>query len=181
MTTANSLYHAANFVISCGTVTVDLHHSKVLLIRYHNPNGDTELLLPKGRKNIGETLEQAALRETEEETGYQAYLLPLPIPTRATSDEEFKDSTEPVCVVERPSGGVHKIIFWFAAHADSAAAEHEQALQEGEKFDAVWESFDGIEEEITWESDREVLVAVLTLVRVVLGRSVERKVDGELL
>ncbi|KAK1230316.1 hypothetical protein PQX77_006594 [Marasmius sp. AFHP31] len=69
------------FVISCGTVTLDLQLKKALLIRW-NKNG--EILLPKGRKNIGESLYDAALRETLEETGYKAKLLPLPVATLST-------------------------------------------------------------------------------------------------
>lgn len=77
-----SLHFSDSFVISCGTVTLDLKARKVLLIRWRDKN---EYLLPKGRKDVGETLEQAALRETYEETGYKARLLSLEISTLATS------------------------------------------------------------------------------------------------
>lgn len=165
---ASSLYHASEFVISCGTVTLDLHASKVLLIRWRNPSGDCELMLPKGRKNIAETLEQAALRETLEETGYEASLLPLPIQTLATSNGTYKQGdlvTEPICVTERNSGAARKIIFWFAAQADSTAAHGRQMLQEGEDFEAVWEDVASAEEIITHHSDREVFMAVVALAR----------------
>lgn len=165
---ASALYHASQFVVSCGTVTLDLHSSKVLLIRWRSPDGHFELMLPKGRKNIAETLEQAALRETLEETGYEASLLPLPIQTLATSNGTFKQGdlvTEPACVTERNSGNVRKIIFWFAAHADSTAAHQGQMLQEGEDFEAVWEDVASTEKTITHPSDREVFVTVLALAR----------------
>jgi 8-oxo-dGTP pyrophosphatase MutT (NUDIX family) len=43
----------------------------------------SEYLLPKGRKDRGESLEQTALRETFEETGYPCKLLPVDMVTRA--------------------------------------------------------------------------------------------------
>jgi ADP-ribose pyrophosphatase YjhB (NUDIX family) len=164
---ASSLHHASNFVISCGTVTLDLQQSKALLIRWQNPSGGIELMLPKGRKNIGETLEGAALRETLEETGYRATLLPLPIPTLATSDGISKQNvltTEPVSLTERYRGDVRKIIFWFAAQADSTSSPQERVMQEGEDFEAVWEDFTSVADLATHDSDRQVLMEVLRLV-----------------
>lgn len=68
--------------ISCGTVCVDPRTSKVLII-FNRRLGIWQL--PKGRKNIGEDLQSAALRETYEETGVRADLLPLKIRTRSTT------------------------------------------------------------------------------------------------
>src|SRR4051794_20852746 len=52
--------------ISCGTVTIDTAARKVLLIW----NRKLAIYqLPKGRKNIGEDMLSAAMRETYEETG----------------------------------------------------------------------------------------------------------------
>jgi ADP-ribose pyrophosphatase YjhB (NUDIX family) len=164
---ASSLHHASNFVISCGTVALDLQQSKALLIRWHNPNGEIELMLPKGRKNVGETLENTALRETLEETGYEASLLPLPIPTLATSNETSKQSeltTEPVCVTERYRGDVRKIIFWFAAQADSTLSPQRRVMQESEDFEAMWEDFSSVGDLVTHDTDRKVLMEVLRLV-----------------
>lgn len=67
--------------ISCGTVCVDPRASKVLII-FNRRLGIWQL--PKGRKNIGEDLQSAALRETYEETGVRASLLAMKIHTRAT-------------------------------------------------------------------------------------------------
>jgi ADP-ribose pyrophosphatase YjhB (NUDIX family) len=164
---ASSLHHASNFVISCGTVTLDLQQSKALLIRWQNPGGGIELMLPKGRKNIGETLEGAALRETEEETGYAASLLPLPVPTLATSDGTSKQdnlTTEPVSVTERYRGDVWKIIFWFAAQADSTSRPQRGVVQESEDFETVWEHLSSVAELVTHDADRKVLMEVLRLV-----------------
>jgi 8-oxo-dGTP pyrophosphatase MutT (NUDIX family) len=164
---ASSVHHASYFVISCGTVTLDLQQSKALLIRWQNPSGGIELMLPKGRKNIGETLEDAALRETLEETGYRASLLPLPVPTLATSDGTSKQNvltTEPVSVTERYRSDVRKIIFWFAAQAGSTLSPQRGVVQEGEDFEAVWEDFASVVNLVTHDSDRQVLMEVLRLV-----------------
>ncbi|KAB5528912.1 hypothetical protein GE09DRAFT_1148868 [Coniochaeta sp. 2T2.1] len=67
--------------ISCGTVTIDPATQKMLLIW----NKKLEIYqLPKGRKNIGEDMLSAAMRETYEETGVKATPLRLKIATRAT-------------------------------------------------------------------------------------------------
>jgi len=87
-----SLHFSGQCVLSCGTITLDLERNKVLLIRWRTKN---EYLLPKGRKDIGETLEQAALRETYEETGHKVHLLPLSMPTLATSPVGFSSSPPP--------------------------------------------------------------------------------------
>jgi 8-oxo-dGTP pyrophosphatase MutT (NUDIX family) len=123
--TSRTLTHLSDaFVISCGTITLDLAQAKMLLIRWKK-NG--EILLPKGRKNIGETLEDAAKREIYEETGVQVTLLPLQIPTLATpgaaAKQSYGFSTEPVALSQRISnGGVLKIIFWFVAQGNSMVA-----------------------------------------------------------
>lgn len=164
----SSLHHASNFVVSCGTVTLDLQHSKALFIRWQNPDGSTELMLPKGRKNVGETLEATALRETLEETGYEATLLPLPVPTLATSDGTSKQgslTTEPVSVTERYRGDVRKIIFWFAAQADSTLSPQTREMQDGEDFETAWTDLSSVADLVTHDADRQVLIEVLRLVQ----------------
>jgi ADP-ribose pyrophosphatase YjhB (NUDIX family) len=56
---------------------------------------------PRGRKDIGESLEKAALRESYEESGYRAQFLPLMNPTRQppapdTPDESIVFNMEPI-------------------------------------------------------------------------------------
>ena len=135
-----SLHFSDSFVISSGTVTLDLRTSKVLLM-LHLKTG--EFLLPKGRKNISETLGDTALRETFEETGFTVHLLPLPIPTLATRPTTNEDpdvarpdfSTEPIAVQQRMVKGKLKTIFWFAAVGDSTAVPEHGTQQDGECFE----------------------------------------------
>ena len=96
-----------NFMLSSGTVPVDYAKSLVLLL-YYRPKG--EHLLPKGRKNVGESLPAAAFRETFEESGYQCCLLEHNLPTRATHLLSSMH-TEPIAVQQRFHQGIRKIIF----------------------------------------------------------------------
>ncbi|CAN8100405.1 unnamed protein product [Discula destructiva] len=72
------------FVLTAATVTFrGANH--VLIVHNTNPKyNETFFTLPGGRKNIGETLETAAIRETLEETGYHVHVPHANIPTRAT-------------------------------------------------------------------------------------------------
>ncbi|UNI24106.1 hypothetical protein JDV02_009882 [Purpureocillium takamizusanense] len=84
-------FHASqNLMISCGCVPVDPARRLIALL--HDPHtGITQL--PKGRKNIGEDVARAALRETCEETGLLGFrLLPLRVATRATPTAEMLDA-----------------------------------------------------------------------------------------
>lgn len=154
------------FAISCGTITFDLANTKVLVVRYL-PTG--EILLPKGRKNIGETLEKTAVRETLEETGVTTTLLPIKMPTLATkaSDEPHDEETtllasEPIAVDQRTTAdGVLKIIFWFVASADSQqpCAGHES------DFEPLWLPYADTAKALSFAADRTILLRALQAVQ----------------
>lgn len=151
------LLNASEFVISCGTVTFDLTQAEVLLIRCRTSN---ECMLPKGRKNVGETLEATALRETWEETGYEATLLPLRNRTQATSgsvnDSMSLTNTEPIYMSHRNSNGLFKIIFWYAATGDSTADEQQRPQQPNEDFETKWTPCDEAEAALSFDDDRQI-------------------------
>ncbi|KAI0406628.1 NUDIX hydrolase domain-like protein [Xylaria palmicola] len=157
--TGKSLHFSDSFVISCGTVTVDKNASKVLLIRWRKTG---EVFLPKGRKDLGETLEQAALRETYEETGIRVQLLPAAIKTLATSPSSLGesarpvDTTEPIAVAQRVTDGTLKIIFWYVASGDSTAAPGDRPQQENEDFDTLWVRFDETDSTLSFDDDRRI-------------------------
>ncbi|ESK91619.1 nudix domain-containing protein [Moniliophthora roreri MCA 2997] len=74
-----------------------------------------EWLLPKGRKDAGESVEVAAVRETFEETGYPNSILPVTLPTRApitgTNQKDViriaqKCNTEPIAITVRDVSSV---------------------------------------------------------------------------
>ncbi|KAJ5084561.1 hypothetical protein NUU61_009140 [Penicillium alfredii] len=159
-----SLHFSDQFVISCGTVSLNLHQAKVLLIRWRKTG---EVFLPKGRKNIGETLHDAATRETFEETGFQVTCLPLPITTLATSpvsseiDTSSQATTEPVAVSQRVTNNQLKIIYWFAATGDSEAVPELGTQQTGEDFEAIWTGIGHVGEVLTFDDDKQIAQAVI--------------------
>ncbi|KAK1141865.1 hypothetical protein N8T08_008378 [Aspergillus melleus] len=165
---SRSLHLSDTFCISCGTVTLDTARSKVLLIRWIK---NQEIYLPKGRKNIGETLEDAALRETYEETGSRVTLFPLPIPTLATPagdvdavEQPSSATTEPVAVSQRLVHGKLKIIFWFAARGDSTAVPDTGTQQESEDFEPLWVDLDSGVQSLAFDDDRQIARSVINIV-----------------
>ncbi|KAJ4231044.1 hypothetical protein NW759_003025 [Fusarium solani] len=167
--TGKSLHFSNQFVISCGTVSLDVERSKVLLIRWRRTG---EYLLPKGRKDIGEPLEETALRETFEETGIRVQLLPMDIDTLATLPSSMKAEgrpkavTEPIAVSQRTTQkGILKIIFWYVAAADSTTVPEEGTQQENEDFDTVWADFDNVASTLSFDDDRSIAQEAIAVVR----------------
>lgn len=161
-TTGRSLHFSDSFVVSCGTVTVDVPAAKVLLIRSRSTR---ECFLPKGRKDVAEALAAAALRETFEETGVRAHLLPVLIATRATIPSGTASTaggaaiTEPLAVSQRVTDGVLKIIFWLVAAADSKAVREEDTQEADEDFDAFWVDWEEARATLTFDDDRQIAEA----------------------
>lgn len=168
------------FCISCGTITLDLSAKKVLLIHHH---GKDQYLLPKGRKDIGETLEEAALRETFEETGFKCNLLPHGVKTLATKPllvgsleggEVTRDSIEsdkgggltkePIAVQQRVVHKALKIIFWFVAQGDSMAMKVEGTQMKGEDFEAFWVDGKDVERMLSFEDDRRIAAKAMEII-----------------
>ncbi|KAI8683227.1 hypothetical protein LRP88_04799 [Fusarium phalaenopsidis] len=167
--TGKSLHLSNQFVISCGTLSLDVERSKVLLIRWRRTG---EYLLPKGRKDISEPLEQTALRETFEETGIRVQLLPVNIDTLATlpssvkTEDRPKAVTEPIAVTQRTTRqGILKIIFWYVAAADSTTVPEEGTQQENEDFETVWSDFDNVGPTLSFDDDRSIAEAAIAAVR----------------
>ena len=72
----------------CGVGIVVFHQQKVLLIRRGKPPRQGEWSIPGGKQKLGETFQQAARREVQEETGLK--LGPLMLVD--VVDSIFKDS-----------------------------------------------------------------------------------------
>ncbi|KAH0606214.1 uncharacterized protein H6S33_003875 [Morchella sextelata] len=75
---------SSNFVLAAGTATFQPSTRKVLIIqdtsrtRPGTPRESCLWFLPRGRKDIGESIEDCAVRETLEEAGYTATFLSTP-------------------------------------------------------------------------------------------------------
>jgi 8-oxo-dGTP pyrophosphatase MutT (NUDIX family) len=167
------LVFSDQFVISCGTVSVDISKRKVLLIRWRSTG---EHMLPKGRKDLGESLEETAVRETFEETGFRVKLRPVAIPTLATLPSSVLETaeaglgppgtvTEPIAMTQRTTtNGALKVIFWFVGEADSTSIREEGTQEADEDFNTVWADFDQLESVISFEDDRRVTQAAINAI-----------------
>ena len=141
-----------SFVLSAGTVTLDPVHKKILLLLYR-PKG--EYLLPKGRKDKGESLADAAVRETFEESGYPCELVAHNLPTLATGSDTdgIAKHMEPISCQQRMNRGTRKIIFWFVAKGDSTAVKVEGTQDEGEDFESTWVDIEQGLKMLSYEDD----------------------------
>jgi 8-oxo-dGTP pyrophosphatase MutT (NUDIX family) len=124
-------------------------------------------VLPKGRRNVREARQEAALREVYEETGYTCQILPVDVVTRAPVAGDAADapdvprmlrsSVEPFMVTLRDvrEGQGVKIIWWYVAIMDEDACETKGSGEVGVETGLY--SYAEAEELLFWETDREVL------------------------
>lgn len=169
-----SQYLAGNFITSAGSVLFRHNPlSSALEVCILHQTIKDEWLLPKGRKDRGETIEAAAIRETYEETGYPCRLWPQTIPTRAPpagvnnihTVEAVEGSVEPIAVTIRDLGnsGI-KIIWWYIAKVEEAAQRVEGSQMEGETFESVFVDAKLAVGRLTFASDRDVVKQALEIV-----------------
>ncbi|KAK2813127.1 hypothetical protein FQN50_000804 [Emmonsiellopsis sp. PD_5] len=156
-----TLHFSDQFVISCGTISVDLSKSLVLLLycrtrqQYH---------LPKGRKDVGETLEAAAVRETFEESGYKCSLLPHNLVTLAPDFQVSQAHTEPIAVQQRRSMGAHKLIFWYLAQVDSLETPAVGTQEAWEDFEVRWVAMNEAAGMVARQADQQVVARAVEAV-----------------
>lgn len=170
---------SADLIISCGCVPLDISARKVLLL-HDAETGITQL--PKGRKNIGETTHEAALRETYEETGIPFKPLPMKVPTRATPTEAMmpqvrktangyaEEVTREIVNVEPSAVGYHrcsstlafKMVFWYAAVGDSTANPEDGTREPWEdQYSIEWVDAKDAAGRMSMPADGEVVEKVL--------------------
>lgn len=129
--------------LSAGTVLLSDAGDKTLLL--HEPVED-RWCFPKGHVDAGESLAEAALRESREETGL--------------TDIRLGPEVEEVSYrFYRPEArrNVHKTTVYFVAHA-----REERPRPEATTFDrAEWVDFAKARELVKFPADREVLDAVV--------------------
>lgn len=155
-------YTAENFVESAGAVLLRVHTRQICLVHYQEKD---EWLLAKGRRNVGESRQTAALREVREETGYKCTLMPVTLSSQAPPAIEtvyYPDehrlhhgACEPFMVTFRylADGTNVKMIWWFMA-----AIEEDTPQGSGEgQFEARLFDFEEALSRLTYESDRNVV------------------------
>lgn len=167
-------YLAGDFVMSAGSVlfcrAAGSDELQICLI-YH-PERD-QWLLPKGRKDCGETIEAAAVRETYEETGYPCELVPLRMPTRATvAGETQKDDAtvrtaalEPMSVVLQDRGWKGaKVIWWYVAKVRDGATKVEGTQMAAENYESHFLEASEAVSRLSFEGYQDIARLALELV-----------------
>lgn len=181
-------YTSSLFTESAGLVLFDLVTDRVCLLLHRNCNGQEEYLLPKGRRNIGGSRADAALRETREETGFRCRLLSVHLSSRQTRLGDAVDCADEVRMVEsvrdepfmmsmrelgRGTGRV-KVVWWFAGVVE----EGEDGVLGGDGgesgFEAQWFGFGEAAERCTFEGDREVVREGLAVFKRTVGGEGEK-------
>ncbi|KAF6838304.1 NUDIX domain-containing protein [Colletotrichum musicola] len=167
-------YASDAFVESCGAVVFDLSQDPIQVCLLHHLAND-EWYLAKGRRNCGESRQEAALREVLEETGFRCTLLPVDMTTRAPASDDDADApdtaaarqdlTEPFMLTLRKidGGAGMKLIWWYVATLENGAATDGDAGEA--QFEASFFSCEEAVEKLTFGNDRDILRKAISLVR----------------
>ena len=132
--------------VSAGGIVID--DDKVLVINSPSRNA---MAFPKGTIDEGETIEMAALREVEEETGYRVQILE----SLGRVDFEFES---------KEGLRYDKTVYFFTMEL----TDHEMPianLQPGEDFTNLWLTFDEARAQLTYEDQKELLERAIATVR----------------
>jgi len=167
-------YLAGDFVISAGCALFRHNPSSGALeiCILHHMKRD-EWLLPKGRKDRGESIEQTAVRETYEETGFSCELWPQKMATRAPAAgvdnihrvQIVEGLVEPIGVTIRNlSTGHIKIIFWYIAKVKDGVEKVYGTQMATENFESIFVDAQEAAGKLTFESDRGIVRKALALV-----------------
>ncbi|EXL60596.1 hypothetical protein FOCG_03428 [Fusarium oxysporum f. sp. radicis-lycopersici 26381] len=161
-------FTSENFVESAGTILLRLSTHEICILHDIKRN---EYILPKGRRNVGESRGDTAIRETTEETGISCRLLPINMKSRLCPSEEtdvpdearvFKDVCEPISVQMRRIGEHEmKLIWWYVA----AVNENKTIGKCENEFEVEWYGYEEVLEKLTFQNDRELVARAIKLVQ----------------
>ncbi|KAI0315213.1 NUDIX hydrolase domain-like protein [Amylostereum chailletii] len=167
-----SQYTADEFLICGGSILFrNLPPSSPLEICLLFHSTRQEWILPKGRKDQDESISNAVIRETYEETGYPCKLLPVKMETRAPSvGSQTKDAVvlveeccEPFMMTLRQVNERNvKLIWWYITVVDGERVDGTQTAVENyvPRFMPVDEALQSAE----FQSDRDVIERAIKLV-----------------
>jgi len=170
-------YLAGEFVISAGSLLFRRTASEGLEICLVHQRTRNEWLLPKGRKDERERVEDAALRETYEETGWPCKLWPMTITTRAPPPpgvaispseayipRQSPNCIEPIAITIRtlPAGGI-KLIYWFITTV-TGEDKVEGTQMANEDFESHFMSIPQALERLTFQCDRQLVQKAIDIV-----------------
>jgi 8-oxo-dGTP pyrophosphatase MutT (NUDIX family) len=122
-----------------------INRLQICILRHTETN---HFVLPKGRKDVKESLEHAAVRETFEESGFPCELLPCPMSIRAPNPELYiglrphieAASEEPFTMtITTQKDGSLKLIFWYLMRVlSNSAPRMERTQMPNEDFDSMF-------------------------------------------
>jgi 8-oxo-dGTP pyrophosphatase MutT (NUDIX family) len=115
--------------------------AEVALIARHNRAGRLEWCLPKGHPEVGESLQDAAVREVAEETGIQGR------PLRSLGSVDYWFSAE--------GRRVHKVVHHFLLEAVGGTLSVE-GDPDREAVDAEWVPLEELEQRLTFANERRL-------------------------
>ncbi|KIK98323.1 hypothetical protein PAXRUDRAFT_823967 [Paxillus rubicundulus Ve08.2h10] len=171
----SSLVHFSEaFVICAGSVLLrkDPQRKEWQICILHSPKAEV-YVLPKGRKDCGESIEVTATRETFEETGYDCKLLPCTMTTRAPlphvnmvdAPHVVEGATEPFAFTVRNLGEKGtKIIWWYLTIA-TGEVKRQGTQTNSEDFHSEFVEAGKALKKLTFQDDQEVVRKALKLVR----------------
>jgi len=120
---------------------------KVLVIRVRPEN---EIVFPKGTIEAGESPEQTAVREIQEETGYEVVI------------------KAPICVMqyEFDENGkhYHKTVYQYLFEIVDKDKPPVPRRQPGEDFEGIWLSFTEAFDKLTHENNKQTLRQAIDLI-----------------
>ena len=133
---------ADDLFVSAGGVLVDEQTKRFLIIKKVTSN---EYLLPKGTKEDNETIEETAVREVYEETGYKNELT-LPPKLLAIQVRPQVGGTT----------GQHKVVFWFynkLVSNDFVA----NTQMDNENYVSEWHCYESAIKVLSFENDKRLI------------------------
>ncbi|KAF9529150.1 hypothetical protein CPB83DRAFT_813005 [Crepidotus variabilis] len=152
---SNSAWSSQDFLLGAGMVIIQPSSKKIVVLH------EKELkywFLPRGRKDVGESLEQTALREGYEESGYRVSFLPLLNPTHQPvppNTEVLYLNTEAVFVTvtswhprQRRNGTVEShggeyLTFWYAGEIpENAVPQEDTGMSDEQNYETFLLDFD---------------------------------------
>ncbi|KAI1011584.1 hypothetical protein LB504_002154 [Fusarium proliferatum] len=161
-------FTSENLVESAGTILFRLSTQDICIMIDVKRN---EYILPKGRRNIGESRRDTAIRETTEETGIPCRLLPINMKSRLCSSEDkdapdearlFEDVCEPISVQMRRIGEDEMKIIWCYI---AAVNENDKIEKCEDGLEVEWHGYEEVSQKLTFQNDRELVARAIKLVQ----------------
>lgn len=131
-----------------GCILIDFNNKKIGLV-YRNKHNDYSF--PKGHKEEGETLEECALRETEEETGRVCKI----VNSKELPALEYTDS----------AGDKTKTYFYIAKDLEQSRKKFDSSLV----HELIWLPIKDVEEKLTYDNMSEFWKKIKPIVNEVLN------------